>query len=72
MPALVIKDLPKELHTRLQDEAALHHRSMTRQAIAILERALMPVPSVAAVKPERGGFPLTTKLVNAAKREGRR
>ena len=72
MPALVIKDLPKELHARLRDEAALQHRSMTRQAIAILERALTTVPSLAAVSPVRGAFPLSAKLVRAAKSEGRR
>ena len=40
MPGLLIKDLPPELHRRLRDEAARNHRSMTRQALALLEQAL--------------------------------
>ena len=40
MPSLLIKDLPPELHRKLKEEAARHHRSMTRQALALLEEAL--------------------------------
>jgi plasmid stability protein len=40
MPGLLIKDFPPELHRRLKEEAARHHRSMTRQALALLEQAL--------------------------------
>ena len=40
MPGLLLKDFPPELHRRLKEEAARHHRSMTRQALALLEQAL--------------------------------
>ena len=40
MPGLLIKDFPPELHRRLREEAVRHHRSMTRQALALLEQAL--------------------------------
>ena len=40
MPGLLIKDFPPELHRRLKEDAARHHRSMTRQALALLEQAL--------------------------------
>ncbi|MCR4302961.1 MAG: hypothetical protein NUV63_01875 [Gallionella sp.] len=40
MSGLLIKDLPPELHRRLKEEAARYHRSMTRQALALLEQAL--------------------------------
>lgn len=40
MPGLLIKDFPPELHVRLKQEAARHHRSMTRQALVLLEQAL--------------------------------
>jgi plasmid stability protein len=40
MAALVIKQLPDRLHRRLKEEAARNRRSMTQQALAILERAL--------------------------------
>lgn len=40
MPGLLIKELPPELHRKLKEEAARYHRSMTRQALALLEQAL--------------------------------
>jgi plasmid stability protein len=71
MPALVIKDLPFELHRRLKDDAAQHHRSMTQQAIVILEQSLHRVRMVPDVVPHKGAFPLTNGFINRAKREGR-
>ena len=44
MPGLLIKDFPPDLHTRLKEEAARHHRSMTRQALVLLEQALSAPP----------------------------
>ena len=53
MPGLLIKDFPKELHRRLKAEAARHHRSMTRQAMALLEQALTaPDKGAANLLPE--------------------
>ena len=40
MPGLSIKDFPAEKRRRLKQVAARHHRSMTRQAVALLEQAL--------------------------------
>lgn len=40
MPALLIKDLPPTLHRKLQEEAQKHHRSMTKEALSILEQSL--------------------------------
>jgi len=40
MSALLIKNMPPELHERLRRRAAEHHRSMNREVIAILEREL--------------------------------
>lgn len=40
MTALLIKDFPPELHRKLKEDAARYHRSMTRQALALLEQAL--------------------------------
>lgn len=45
MPSLVIKTLPAELHTRLKKSAEAHHRSMIREAVAILEASLVPEKS---------------------------
>jgi plasmid stability protein len=71
MPALVIKDLPVELHRRLKDDAVHHHRSMTQQAIFILEQGLQRVSPIPAFKAYKGSFPLTNDFINSAKREGR-
>ena len=62
MPGLLIKDLPPELHRRLKAEAARHHRSMTRQALALLEAGLMSQPRNAAdllPRPSRPALKLT-------------
>ena len=40
MPALVIKSIPESLHQRLKAAAAVHHRSLTQEAIILLGRAL--------------------------------
>lgn len=71
MPALVIKNLPAELHRRLKNEAIQHHRSMTQHAIVILEQGLHRVTPIPAFKAFRGKFPLTNDFINAAKREVR-
>ena len=40
MSALLIKNMPPPLHERLRQRAAVHHRSMNRDVISILEREL--------------------------------
>lgn len=71
MPALVIKELSVDLHRRLKEEAVQHHRSMTQQAIVILEQGLHRVRSIPAFKAYKGRFSLTNEFINSAKREGR-
>lgn len=39
MPSLAIKDFPATLHGRLREDAARHHRPLTRQVIHLLETA---------------------------------
>lgn len=52
MPGLLIKDFPPELHQKLKAEAARYHRSMTRQALVLLEQALSaPEKNSAALLP---------------------
>jgi plasmid stability protein len=49
----LIKDFPPELHRRLKQEAARYHRSMTRQALALLEHALAaPARNAADLLPD--------------------
>lgn len=53
MPGLLIKDFPHELHRRLKEEAARNHRSMTRQALALLEQGLSgPAKNAADLLPK--------------------
>ena len=72
MPALLIKEMPPELHERLKRSAARHRRSMTKEALVLLEEALQ-APGVSAEPPSpfRARFPLTQELLDRAKDEGR-
>ena len=72
MPGFVIKELPEDLHQRLKERAARNHRSMTKEAIAMLEAALNENRLAEAPPPPYAGkFNLTDKFINRAKREGR-
>ena len=74
MPGLLIKDFPPELHRRLKEEAARHHRSMTRQALALLEQALTaPARDAADLLPDplKPAKPVTTRDVVAVIRKSR-
>jgi plasmid stability protein len=72
MPGLLIKELPPGLHSKLKKQAQAHHRSMTREALAILEISLsrekapyIPPP------PVKGAVPITQKWLDKTIREGR-
>ncbi len=53
MPGFLIKDFPPELHRRLKQEAARHHRSMTWQVLMLLEQALaVPASDSADLLPD--------------------
>ena len=70
MPALVLKSVPHSLHKRLKHEATLHRRSMTQEAIHLLEQCLSLPPAVFP-SPRKGARPLTRRLLEHAIREGR-
>jgi plasmid stability protein len=74
MSALLIKDFPPELHQKLKEEAARYHRSMTRQALALLEQALTAPTRNAADRlptPIKPAKKLPTDDVVAVIRQGR-
>jgi plasmid stability protein len=71
MTSLVIKKLPPDIHQQLKSEAARHHRSMTQEAIVILHQALRRVKPMPPVRAYIGTMPLTDKLIEQARREGR-
>ena len=71
MPSLILRDIPEEVHERLRARAERNHRSMTREAVAILEKELGasgPVRLPPAVVPLR---PLTAEEIDRAIDEGR-
>ena len=73
MGTLVIKNFPEHLHAKLKARAISQHRSMTREAIALIEASLEggenqvkePRP------PYKGKFHLTQTFIDEAKRSGR-
>lgn len=79
MPTLVVKNLPEQLHERLRAQAQEHHRSMTKEVIALIEQGLL-APNVAAnqAKPAlpklrriKGGA-LTAEWIASAIADGRK
>jgi hypothetical protein len=72
MPALLIKDVPPELHRKLKELASRNRRSMNRQALVLLEEALERESGKAELPPPlKGRIPLTRALANRARRAGR-
>lgn len=80
MSTLVVKNLPEQLHVRLKAQAQQHHRSITKEAIALIEQGLLapratgsqadapPLPPLVCLP----GGPLTTEWIEAAIADGRR
>ena len=80
MSTLAVKNWPEQLHARLRAQAQEHHRSMTKEVIALIEHGLL-APNAAAVKqgtpalPKlrhiKGG-PLTFERIASAVADGRK
>ena len=74
MSTLVIKNLPEQLHERLKALAERNHRSVTKEAIRLLESGLvastgqLPLPEPVSL---RSGKVQTIDDIEAAIREGR-
>ena len=76
MPALLIRNVPKDLHEALCRRAAENHRSVTKETLALLEDALRMEPkrlTIAQLNRRRvhGAKPLTDALLHRAKHTGR-
>ena len=72
MPAILVKDVPAEVHARLQARARAHRRSMSREALVLLERVLddrSGPPSLAELDAARvhGQLPLTDDVLERAR-----
>lgn len=71
MPALLIKDLPADVHGWLKREAEAHRRSMTQQVIVLFEERMRKFQPVHFGPPIKTRTSLTPAFVDRAKKEGR-
>ena len=75
MSTLVLKNLPEQLHERLKAQAAEHRRSLTQEAILVLEQGLLTRPrrTPLLLPPPYvlEGGPLTIEQIEAAIEDGR-
>jgi plasmid stability protein len=73
MATIIIRDLPDDLHERLKAQAKRNHRSLTKEAIVLIERHLSqsrPTPELPAPLRLKVG-PVTIKQIEAAISKGR-
>ena len=71
MPALLIKDVPPDVHAWLKEEAVRNRRSMAQQVIVLFEERMRRFRPLHVPKPFATRAPLTAEFINAAKRAGR-
>ena len=71
MTALLIKDIPHEVHEWLKREAERNRRSMTQQAIVVFEERMGRFNPVRFPAPVQTRTVLTAEFIDRAKREGR-
>jgi plasmid stability protein len=75
MSTLVVKNLPDDLHEQLRERAQRNHRSVTKEAIVLLEQGMLasavrrPVKLPPPIKLKGG--PATTEWIETAIAEGR-
>ena len=71
MPALLIKDMPPDVHQWLKAEATRNRRSMTQQVIVLFEERMQRFRPVHFGEPVKTRTPLTNAFIDTAKKEGR-
>ena len=71
MPDILIKKVPADLHRRLKEDAAKHHRSMARHALALIEDSLEEPAEFDLPAPIKGAKPLTQGIISKGIKEGR-
>ena len=71
MPSLILRDMPVEVHQRLRERAARHHRSMTKEAIDILDRELSAASEIHLPEPIGMGASIPVEVIDRAVDEGR-
>jgi plasmid stability protein len=72
MPALVLKNIPVDLHRKLKLQAASNQRSMTRQAIILLQQGVESSPAsdalALAIRPFKRKCLLTDALLKETRK----
>jgi hypothetical protein len=73
MSTLVIKNLPEALHRRLREQAERNRRSVTQEAISLIETGITVPRLTPALPPpvKLKGGPLTTDEIETSIAEGR-
>lgn len=73
MSTLVIKNLPEHLHAALKSQAQRNHRSLNKEAVALIEQAIAPPSPAHGLPPpiKLKGGPITIEEIEAAIAEGR-
>lgn len=80
MPAMTIKNIPDELYNHLKAAALVHRRSVNSELIYRLEASLLQrkaapaelLQAARALRQQVGTKRVSTRAIDAAKREGRR
>lgn len=73
MSTLVIKNLPEHLHAALKSRALRNHRSLNKEAVALIEQAIVAPRMAPQMSPPlklRSGRMLTIEDIEAAIKEG--
>jgi hypothetical protein len=71
MPTFLIRNIPREVYEWLKREAERNRRSMTQQAIVVLEERMRHFHPVKFPPPVHTRKVLTAEFIDRAKREGR-
>jgi plasmid stability protein len=71
MSDILIKNVPAPVHKKLKEIATQHRRSMTKEALALLEEALSGHSERSWPEPIKGKFPITPGWLKKTIREGR-
>ena len=71
MAALLIKNLPTDVHEWLKHEAGRNRRSMTQQVIVLFEERMRKFKPVHFGAPVKTRTPLTAAFIDRARKEGR-
>ncbi len=71
MSALLIKNVPPDVHDWFKREAEKNRRSMTQQVIVLFEERMRRFRPVRFPPPAQTKTVLTAEFINRAKKEGR-